>query len=334
MTINNKVKATVSTVCRTEKKANFTVMSNQHLRSPNLSLKAIGLLSKVLSLPEGWDYSIAGLASICQEGKQAIKTALDELEEWGYLKLMKLTPDKTASGRIEYVYTFYEHSDKDVLCDTITNVDVCSGSDKEQGSSYDTYQDSLKQDTEKQPLEFQSVENQETEKQSQINTDNQIKNNYLLSNELSINQSVTSNKSVEKNTNRSIDGYSTELENYTEILKDNIGYCNFVDWLEDEKEAEEIVKMIARQICSRKPTELICGQEYPREVVKSAMLKVNISTLEEAVESVSHAENVRNFEKYLISTLFNAVNSQHFKEDSEARFADFAFKRDFGGCNV
>ena len=300
----NKAKATVSTVCRIEKKDNFTVMSNQHLRSPNLSLKAIGLLSKVLSLPEGWDFSVAGLASICKEGKQSIKTALDELEEWGYLELTKLTPDKTASGRIEYVYTFYEHSDKDVLSDT--------------------YQSSGKQDAEKQPLVLQPAELQSADNPTQSNTNNKIKKNKLLNEEISINQSV------EKSSDRSIDGYSAELKGYTELVKDNIDYCDFVDWLDNEEEAVEIVQMIVRQICSRKPTERICGQEYPREVVKSAMLKVDINTLEDAVESVQKTGNVRYFEKYLISTLFNAVNTKHFKEDSESRFADYAFNRDFG----
>lgn len=125
---NNKQTA-ISSVCRVDKKKNFTVMNNQHLRSPHLSLKATGLLSKVLSLPEGWDFSVAGLTSICKEGKQAVMTALDELKEWGYLEITKLTPDKTKSGRIEYVYTFYEHSDKDVLVENITdsNIQIKSG---------------------------------------------------------------------------------------------------------------------------------------------------------------------------------------------------------------
>lgn len=330
MIIHNKVKATVSTVCRVDKIDNFTIMSNQHLRSHNLSLKAIGLLSKVLSLPEGWDFSVAGLTAICKESKQAVMTALDELKEWGYLELTKLTPDKTASGRIEYVYTFYEHSDKDVLSEKNTDSNASSGSDIGLSNSSDSYQSNGKQDAEKLTIEFQNAEIQFTENPTQSSTKDKIKKNKILNDKKSINQSTSSNNSFENCVDKSMDGYSTELEDYTEIVKDNIDYCEFTDWLEDDEEAEEIVRMIARQICSRKCTECICGQEYPRDIVKSAMLKVDISTLEEAVESVSHAESVRNFEKYLISTLFNAVNSQRFKEDSEAKFADYAFKRDFG----
>ncbi|HRU98531.1 MAG TPA: hypothetical protein P5092_13995 [Ruminococcus sp.] len=106
-------RTTPSTVCRVNKNGNYTVMSNFHLRSPNLSLKAVGLMSRVLSLPENWDYSIAGLTSICKEKETAIKAALDELKEWGYLTVTKLMPNQTASGRIEYVYDFYEYSEKD-----------------------------------------------------------------------------------------------------------------------------------------------------------------------------------------------------------------------------
>ena len=89
-----KPKTAPSSVCRVNKNANYTVMSNYHLRSTNLSLKAIGLLSKVLSLPENWDYSIAGLTSICKEKETAIKAALDELKEWGNTKFMKHSANK------------------------------------------------------------------------------------------------------------------------------------------------------------------------------------------------------------------------------------------------
>ena len=328
---NKKIDNTaISSVCRVDKKKNFTVMNNQHLRSPNLSLKAIGLLSKVLSLPEGWDFSVAGLTAICKESKQAVMTALDELKEWGYLELTKLNPDQTKSGRIEYVYTFYEHSDKDVLSEKNTDSNASSGSDIELSNSCDTYQSNGKQDAEKLTIEFQNAEIQFAENPTQSSTKDKIKKNKILMDKKSINQSASSNNSVEKSADRSMDGYLTELEKYTELVKDNINYWDFVEWLEDEAEAEEIVRMISRQICSRKPTESICGQEYPIEIVKSAMLKVDITTLENAVESVSHAENVRNFEKYLISTLFNAVNTHRFKEDSEAKSADYAFQRDFG----
>ena len=73
-------------VMRVEKSANYTVMSNRHLDDTRLSLKAIGLLSKILRLPDDWDYTLEGLAHICKEGKDAIRSAIVELERAGYIE--------------------------------------------------------------------------------------------------------------------------------------------------------------------------------------------------------------------------------------------------------
>lgn len=95
-------------VIRVEKTKNYTVMSNYHFKEKEMTLKAKGLLSLILSLPDNWDYSISGLVSICKENETAIRSALKELQEFGYMKIDKIMPDKTKSGRIEYVYTIYE----------------------------------------------------------------------------------------------------------------------------------------------------------------------------------------------------------------------------------
>ena len=73
-------------VIRVNKNRNYTCMSNEHLQDKNLSLKAKGLLSLVLTLPDAWKYSIRGLASICKESAGCISTVLNELEEAGYLE--------------------------------------------------------------------------------------------------------------------------------------------------------------------------------------------------------------------------------------------------------
>lgn len=95
-------------IVRVNKNTNYTVMSNHHLMNRNLSLKAKGLLSLILALPEGWHYSIAGLAAISKEKESAINSALKELKENGYLILIKKMPNETESGRIEYEWNFYE----------------------------------------------------------------------------------------------------------------------------------------------------------------------------------------------------------------------------------
>ncbi|SDA32849.1 hypothetical protein SAMN02910447_03597 [Ruminococcus sp. YE71] len=108
-----KSKTISSSVCRVHKLKNFTLLSNSFLRSSNLSLASVGLLGRVMGLPEEWDYSIKGLSSICKEGETAIETVLKDLQEWGYLKISKLYPNETEDGRIHYVYDFYESSEKD-----------------------------------------------------------------------------------------------------------------------------------------------------------------------------------------------------------------------------
>lgn len=127
-------------VLRVKKCRDYTVMSNVHLKDQRLSLKTKGLLSVILSLPDDWEYSIAGLVSICKENETAVKTALKELKDCGYLTITKLMPGQTKSGRIEYVYNIYETPAK-------------------------------KQEVEKQGVDFLPLEFQPLENHGQLNTD-------------------------------------------------------------------------------------------------------------------------------------------------------------------
>ena len=126
---------------RVNKNKNYTVMSNYHLRDKNLSLKAKGLLSVMLSLPDNWDYSITGLVAISKENETAITTALGELKQYKYLQVTKLMPGQTKSGRIEYIYDIYEEP---------------------------------KQEGKKQDLEILPLEIQDIEEPTQINNNKEI----------------------------------------------------------------------------------------------------------------------------------------------------------------
>lgn len=95
----------MSTVLRVEKNRNYTVMSNQFLRNKQLSMKAKGLLAVCLSLPDDWDYSINGLVAICKESITAVRNAMKELEQHGYMKINKLQNEK---GHFQYEYVIYE----------------------------------------------------------------------------------------------------------------------------------------------------------------------------------------------------------------------------------
>jgi len=97
-------------VFRVEKNSNYTTMSNYHLQDKSLSLKAKGLLSQILSLPDCWDYSVTGLVKICKEGKDCIVAVLQELERAGYIERCQ---QRTADGRLagmEYIIYEKPHS--------------------------------------------------------------------------------------------------------------------------------------------------------------------------------------------------------------------------------
>ena len=94
-------------VIRVVKNKDYTVMSNAHLHDKRLSLKAVGLLSIVLSLPDDWHYTVNGLVGSVKDGKRAVNGALSELKQYGYLKVNKLYPNSERS-KIEYQYVFYE----------------------------------------------------------------------------------------------------------------------------------------------------------------------------------------------------------------------------------
>ena len=102
----------MSSVVRVEKTKNYTVMSNQHFHVRNMSLKAKGLLSLILSLPDTWEYSISGLSAICKESTGTIRTTLEELKELGYLQVIKHAPSNENGGRYTYEYIVYEISRK------------------------------------------------------------------------------------------------------------------------------------------------------------------------------------------------------------------------------
>ena len=124
-------------IFRIEKTKNYTVMANFHLREKSMSLKAKGLLSWMLSNTDDWDYSIEGIVANCKENKTAIRTALQELIDFGYLEIKKLMPEsyedesgnkQVVRSRIEYEYIVHEEPIKNnsvnISIQDIENVSV------------------------------------------------------------------------------------------------------------------------------------------------------------------------------------------------------------------
>lgn len=134
-------------------------MSNTHLKDKRLSLKAIGLLSVVLGLPEDWHYTVNGLVGIVKDGKDSVESAIKELKKNGYLRVEKIYPNEN-SNRIQYQYTFFENPQE---------VD---------------FQPLENQGIEKQGVETQVLENpytyKDTNKQNtnKLNTNTQSKHKY------------------------------------------------------------------------------------------------------------------------------------------------------------
>lgn len=114
-------------IMRTEKNKNYTVMGNYHLRDKELSLKAKGLLSIMLSLPDGWNFSTQGLTTLSSDGETAIRSTLKELEQKGYLKRNKVR----INGKIvDWEYVVYEQKQETKPTDSdshVENVHVDSG---------------------------------------------------------------------------------------------------------------------------------------------------------------------------------------------------------------
>lgn len=167
-------------VLRINKTENYTVMSNYHFKEKEMSLKAKGLLSQMLSLPDDWDYSIAGLVKINKENETAIKSTLNELKAFGYLKVTKVMPNESKTGRIEYIYDVFEEPKQE-----LRNLENNS---KKSKKSTVKKQNVEKQEQEKQGVENLGVENQHIENQVQLNT-----------NKLNIKELNTNNKILRDN---------------------------------------------------------------------------------------------------------------------------------------
>ena len=178
-------------VIRVQKNKNFTVMSNTHLFDKNLSLKAAGLLSKILALPDNWNYSIKGLCAICKESETAVKSALNELRDNRYVIVERIDPSSETGGRIQYEYFVYEQPQGEEN----KKIDVKEAYRAKQGAE--------KQSTEKQGVENLGVECLPIENPGDILNTNISNTNKLNTKGLNTDKENTDNISpTELNTNK------------------------------------------------------------------------------------------------------------------------------------
>ena len=271
-------------VFRIERTRDYTVMSNHHLRNANLSLKAKGLLSMMLSLPEDWNYTTRGLATICKEGVDAIGAALRELERAGYI-VRHQKRDK--SGRItDTEYVIYEQPQPDL-------------SQPDTASPDTENPDMVKPDTEK-PAEL-NIEKSNTEKTI----------TYGSSTDSIPFRETAAARPPER---KGRDAMSvTEIENYRELILENIEYdCLKRRYPLYQDDLNEIVELLVETVCAKRKTTRISGADFPHEIVRSRFLKLDSSHIEFVMDCLQkNTTQVRNMKQYLLAVLFNAPTTMN-----------------------
>ena len=282
-------------VFRVERNAGYTVMSNHHLRNKNLTLKAKGLLSQMLSLPEDWDFTLAGLSYINREKIDAIREAIRELEKAGYIVRSRERDEK---GRLRGAdYVIYEQPQQPTSdLPTLENPTL-----------------------DKPTLEKPTLENPTQINKDILNTNLPKKDKSItdLSNTdsipiLSPSPSPFGEDAAEP-TERKGKEAATEsaVEIYREIIKDNIDYDILLhDNKYDKDRIDEILDLILETICTARKTLRIAGDDYPAELVKSKFLKLNSSHIEFVLDCMKqNTTKVRNIKQYLRAVLFNAPST-------------------------
>jgi hypothetical protein len=259
-------------VFRVEKTKDFTVMSNHHLRNGKLSLKAKGLLSLMLSLPEDWDYTTKGLACICKDGVDSIGSALKELEQHGYLTRRRIRFENGRLGDIEYMI-------------------------HEKPVSGEPEGDSPERENPEQVKPIQAKPKQEEPgqvKPAQLNTD------PLNTDRLNTHQSI-----YPAGCRDGMD--QMELADaYREIIRENVEYSILTERY-GEQRMDETVELMLEVVLSKRPYIRIAGDDFPREVVRGRFLKINSSHLEYVFGCIDkNTTKVGNIKAYLLAALYNA----------------------------
>ena len=295
-------------VFRVERNTGYTVMSNHHLRNKELTLKAKGLLSQMLSLPEDWDYTLAGLSHINREKIDAIREAVKELEKAGYIVRSRERDEK---GRLRGAdYVIYEQPQP-------KEPEAATSSEQPPTSDLPT----LENPTLDNPtLEKPTQEKPTLEKPTQLNKDISSKEQSITDlssthsipfhslNPLPYEQDEAATPPERKRTEAKT---NSAIEIYREIIKDNIDYDILIqDPKMDKDRLDEIVEIMLETVCTARKTIRIAGDDYPAELVKSKFMKLNSSHVEFVLDCMrENTTKIRNIKQYLKAVLFNAPST-------------------------
>ena len=256
-----------------ELQKDYTIMSNHHLKNRNLSLKAKGLQSLMLSLPESWDYTIRGLVTLSKDGRDSVIAALKELENEGYLERHRKRNEKGQVQDTEYIIYQIPQNSK-------PNTEI---------------------PTQDKPI----TENPIQEKPTQVNPtqSNTYKSKTKVSNTQSINHS---SKSTQQNGN-----VENSVENYEEVIesvKEQIEYDILRQKYSDSSQLDEIVSIMTEVMMSDKDIT-INGRKIPCSMIHNIYQKIDFDCIVYVIDSVyeySKRKRISNIKGYLITALYNA----------------------------
>lgn len=299
-------------VFKINKTQDYVVMSNHHLRNKNLTLKAKGLLSQMLSLPDDWDYTLAGLAHINKESIDAVRTAVWELEKEGYIEKTRERDEKGKLGGT--IYNIYEIPQKNILdpnppkpqtekdtkkqreTDNLNKINKNNNVNNKDKEVAKTIKKSEADQT-------QTTIRTETEEKTEI-AENPRKTNISYAS-----AQVKQQKSEEENKDNGREIIEKEnIYEYRELIKKNIEY----DWWvkNDESslpEIEEMINIILEILNSKKAIINIAGDDYPAEFVKERFKKLTDEHIGFVLKCMKENNTkIRNIKSYLKTVLFNA----------------------------
>ena len=261
-------------VYRIEKNRNYTHMSNYHLRDTTLSNKACGLLSKMLSLPENWDYTTRGLAAICKDGVDSITTQLKELERCGYLERRRIRDPKGKIIDTEYI--IYE--------EPLRRTPYTESPDKDKPS-------------EEKPL----TENPAQSIMDQSNTEESITDESII-------DSYPSGNCWVPHEGKRSEVIGKDVSVYRELIKENISYDFLLQDMPLERDRlEEILELIVETVCSARQYIRVAGADYPAKAVQARLLKLDMEHIRYILDCLKeNTTKIRNIKQYLLTTLYNA----------------------------
>ena len=271
-------------VFRVEKTKGYTVMSNHHLRNHTLSLKAKGLLSQMLSLPEDWDYTLQGLAQINKESIDAIREAVRELERAGYIKRSR---ERDERGCLRgTVYTIYEQPHAEPTPEEPTQE---------------------KPTLEKPMLDLPTLENP-----TQLNTES-TKKRKRQSKDSSITDSIPFLSGFPESPTQKRAETKEAFDGYRDLILENIDYDVLAsDPHVDREQLDEIVDLVQETVCSTRSRIRVAGNDYPAEVVRSKLLKLNSEHIRFVMDCLKqNTTRIRNIRQYLLAMLFNAPSTMN-----------------------